>query len=121
PAGYEAYAAGTLIMYGGASYITQGNGIMLLAQQLVETTVKTGSATGQRYLVPAGCESYSAGTVITYGPSNYVIQGDGTMLLTQRTTEASASPEAIVSQPYQGPANQPRGLFRNIFRRTNRR
>jgi hypothetical protein len=77
------YGAGTLIAYGGASYITQGDGTMLLAQQTVETTASTGPVAGQPYQVPTGYEGYGAGTLITYGAASYVIQGDGTMLLTQ--------------------------------------
>ena len=36
---------------------------------------------GQPYAIPAGYEGYSAGTLITYGGYNYVIQDNGTMLL----------------------------------------
>ena len=36
---------------------------------------------GQPYAIPAGYEGYSAGTPITYGRYNYVIQDNGTMLL----------------------------------------
>ena len=36
---------------------------------------------GQPYAIPAGYEGYSAGTPITYGGYNYVIQDNGTMLL----------------------------------------
>jgi len=36
---------------------------------------------GQPYQIPAGFESYPAGTLITYGGYNYVTQPDGTMLL----------------------------------------
>ena len=35
---------------------------------------------GQPYQVPQGYEIYGAGTLVTYGGFNYVIQGDGTML-----------------------------------------
>ena len=34
PTGYESYAAGTLISYGGASYVLQGNGTMVLSVQI---------------------------------------------------------------------------------------
>ena len=33
PAGYEGYSAGTLINYGGANYVIQDNGTMLLPAQ----------------------------------------------------------------------------------------
>ena len=50
---------------------------------------------GQPYAIPAGYEGYSAGTPITYGGYNYVIQDNGTMLLadsqTTRTRQRHAS------------------------------
>ena len=81
PAGYEAYQAGTLISYGGYNYVIQGGGTMLLAEQTVDSSPDAGPADGQPYQVPAGFESYGAGTPISFGGFNYVIQGNGTMLL----------------------------------------
>ena len=52
---------------------------------------------GQPYQVPAGYEQYGAGTLIAYGGSNYVISGDGTMLL-------AADQAPVVT--YVQPANQ---------------
>jgi hypothetical protein len=40
---------------------------------------------GQPYQVPPGYEAYGAGTLIRYGGFNYVIQGNGTMLVAQQT------------------------------------
>ena len=40
---------------------------------------------GQPYQVPPGYEMYGAGTLVNYGGFNYVIQGDGTMLLNAPT------------------------------------
>jgi hypothetical protein len=81
PPGYESYGAGTLINYGGLDYVIQGDGTMLLAQQADDDSADSGPSAGQPYQVPLGYEGYGAGTVVTYRDSNYVIQGDGTMLL----------------------------------------
>jgi hypothetical protein len=62
-----------------------------------------GPVAGQPYQVPAGYESYGAGTLISYGGFNYVIQGDGTMLLAQQTGDTSTDPGPSVDQPYQVP------------------
>ena len=85
PSGYEAYGPGTLINYGGYSYVIQDNGTMLLAANSQpsgdETARAQASAAGQPYQVPSGYETYGPGTLINYGGYNYVIQSNGTMLL----------------------------------------
>jgi len=100
PAGYEAYGAGTLISYGGFNYVIQGNGTMLLAQQTVDTSADPGPSDDQAYQVPAGYEAYGAGTLISYGGFDYVIQGDGTMVLAQQTGDPSADPGPPDGQSY---------------------
>jgi len=104
PAGYEAYAAGTLISYGGFNYVIQGNGTMLLAEQTGDSSADPGPSDDQAYLVPAGFEAYGAGTLISYGGFDYVIQGDGTMLLAQQTGDTSDDPGTSDDQAYLVPA-----------------
>ena len=61
---------------------------------------------GQPYQIPDGYTGYGSGTLINYGGFNYVIQGDGTMLLAADsavTTQASEQPTA--GQPYQVPTD----------------
>ena len=61
---------------------------------------------GQPYQVPAGFESYGPGTLISYGGYNYVIQGDGTMLLQAAYSGSVANAGGpIAGQPYQVPAD----------------
>ncbi len=52
---------------------------------LCGTANAQGPVAGQPYLVPAGYEAYGPGTVISYGGFTYVIRGNGTMLLAQRS------------------------------------
>ncbi len=108
PAGYESYGAGTLISYGGSNYVIQGDGTMLLAQQTGDASTDPGPSAGQPYQVPAGYETYGAGTLISYGGLNYVIQSDSTMLLQQDgdssvAVDYTAGP--VPDQPYQIPAD----------------
>ena len=42
-----------------------------------------GPVLGQPYLVPPGYEVYGPGTLINYAGFNYVLQGDGTMYVSQ--------------------------------------
>jgi hypothetical protein len=108
PAGYESYGAGTLINYGGFNYVIQGDGTMLLAQQTGDTSTDPGPPASQPYQVPAGYESYAAGTLISYGGFNYVIQSDGTMLLQQDGDSSVAvdyTDGPVPDQPYQIPAD----------------
>jgi hypothetical protein len=51
---------------------------------------------GQPYQIPPGYEGFSVGSLITYGGANYVIQGNGTMLLA-----ASGFDQATVVYPGQ--------------------
>jgi hypothetical protein len=61
---------------------------------------------GQPYQIPAGYESYPAGTLIEYGGNNYVTQSNGTMLLqTPPGTQNNTAQSNVQSnQPYQVPA-----------------
>ena len=105
PAGYQSYGAGTLIAYGGYNYVIQSNGTMLLSGSGGSTgTDQQGPSGGQAYQVPAGYQGYGAGTVISYGGYNYVIQGNGTMLLSG--SGGSSAPTQTYQQPqytYQQP------------------
>jgi len=86
PAGYTGYAAGAVITYGGYNYVIQGDGTMLLqsaGDSSAASTNTQGPIADQPYQVPGDFAGYAAGSVITYGGLNYVIQGDGTMLLQQ--------------------------------------
>lgn len=62
---------------------------------------------GQPYQIPAGFESYPAGTLITYGGYNYVTQPDGTMLLAaqqpQQTVQAYTVPYTTTVPYYTTP------------------
>jgi hypothetical protein len=49
---------------------------------------------GQPYQVPAGYEAYGPGTLINYGGYDYVIQGDGTMLVAAQPAFTPAPPPA---------------------------
>ena len=56
----------------------------------------------QPYQVPAGYEGYGAGTLVTYGGYNYVIQGDGTMLVSSPSVTCNQQPATVswyVTQP----------------------
>ena len=59
-------------------------------------------AFGQPYQVPAGYEAYGAGTLVAYGGYNYVIQGDGTMLVSSPSVTCNQQPATVswyVTQP----------------------
>jgi hypothetical protein len=84
PSGYESYAAGTTINYGGASYVIAGDGTMTVytaAQQAAVSTqpASSGPISGQRYQVPAEFATSAAGTSVTYGGHKYLINNDLTM------------------------------------------
>ena len=59
---------------------------------------------GQPYQIPAGYEGYSAGTLITYGGANYVIQDNGTMLLAD-TSDEDPDDGSVDETAYQIPAD----------------
>ena len=80
PAGYEGAPAGASISYGGAYYVIQDNGTMLLQQDQGGQTDQTVQVDQTAYQIPAGYGGYAAGTTISYGGANYVIQGNGTMV-----------------------------------------
>jgi hypothetical protein len=61
---------------------------------------------GQPYQVPPGFTGYTAGTLITYGGFNYVIQDNGTMLLAADSAGSSGgADQPVTGQPYQVPAD----------------
>jgi hypothetical protein len=92
PPGYESYVAGSVVAYGGYNYVIQGDGTMLLADQPDGSAATCdGSQCGQVYQIPNGFAGYPAGTVITYGGCNYVIQADGTMLLADQPDYTAGS------------------------------
>ena len=66
PAGFEGYAAGTLITYGGYNYVTQPDGTMLLAAQQPQTI--------QQYTFPYTTTKYFYTTpyVPLYSPPVYI-------------------------------------------------
>jgi hypothetical protein len=55
---------------------------------------------GQPYQVPPGYEMYGAGTLVSYGGFNYVVQGDGTMLLGAAPTVYPNQQFGVYYQPY---------------------
>jgi hypothetical protein len=83
PPGYESYQPGTLIAYGGYSYVIQGDGTMLLSCSSVSCDQQQADDQSgcQVFQVPDGYSGCAAGTVITYGDLSYALQGDGTMAL----------------------------------------
>jgi hypothetical protein len=105
PDGYGDNPVGTVISYGGASYVIQSNGTMVPADQGTDSLQDT----GQAYQIPTGYTNYPAGTVILYGGSNYRIGLNGTMLLVVSRTQYSRNygPNGSASRPAQGPAVNP--------------
>lgn len=55
--------------------------VLILVVSLNLPATGRAQVAGQPYQIPAGFESYPAGSLITYGGYNYVTQPDGTMLL----------------------------------------
>ncbi len=111
PAGFEGYGPGTLISYGGYNYATQGDGTMLLQQAADSGSMATagGPVADQPYQIPANFAGVAAGSLVTYGGSNYVIQSDGTMLAQQ---SAGLSADPSIGQPaytYSSNYSQPGG------------
>jgi hypothetical protein len=95
PNGFQGYGAGTLISYGGYNYVINPDlTTMVLANQAPDSSPPADSlspddssqptddqGSGQAYQVPDGYAGYAAGTVISYGGSNYTIGSNGTMTL----------------------------------------
>jgi hypothetical protein len=106
PDGYGNQAAGTTITYGGASYVIQDNGTMLLATGSTDTSSGGDDpGSGQAYQIPDGYGNQAAGTTIAYGGTSYVIQANGTMLQATGSTDMpSAGSGAGSGQLYQIPA-----------------
>jgi hypothetical protein len=68
---------------------------------------------GQPYQVPPGYEMYGAGTLISFGGFNYVVQGDGTMLLAAAPTVYPVQQQFYYYQPYRYHSwHQPRWEYR---------
>jgi hypothetical protein len=88
PLGYESYPTGSLIIYGGYNYVTQGNGTMLL----VDSQDSSGSDSGTpdddsvavdttTYQIPPGFEGAQPASQISYGGNDYTIMSGGTMMM----------------------------------------
>jgi hypothetical protein len=111
PQGYEGYAAGSVINYGGMAYTAAGDGTMTTYSRGYQGV--TAPSGGQRYQVPPGYEGSVAGSVINYGGASYVIAGDGTMTTSTgiagapATTPAMASADAGASANTQARASSP--------------
>jgi len=107
PPGYEGYGAGTLVAYGGYSYVIQGDGTMLLScpsvscdqQPVCDQQPADDEGDCQVFQVPDGYSGCAAGTVITYGDANYVLQGDGTMVLCAQGDGSDSGPCLIYQVP----------------------
>jgi hypothetical protein len=71
---------------------------------MIESARAQAPVPGQPYQVPDGYTGYGSGTLISYGGYNYVIQGDGTMLLAADPGGASQDANQLIEgQPYQVP------------------
>jgi len=89
PPGYEGCGPGTLVAYCGYSYVIQGDGTMLLScssvscdqQPVCDQQPADDQGACQVFHFPDGYSGCAAANVITYGDANYVLQGDGTMVL----------------------------------------
>ena len=94
PNGYQGYAAGTVIAYGGYNYVINPDATtMVLANQATDSAPPDDSSPPDNSSPPAddpgpggpqipdGYAGYAAGTVISYGGSNYTIGSNGTMTL----------------------------------------
>lgn len=68
------------------------HGLLMIVVGLTFPSSILAQVAGQPYQIPPGFESYSAGTLITYGGYNYVTQPDGTMLL------AAQQPQQTIQQ-----------------------
>lgn len=101
PAGYAGSPAGSVINYGGASYVLGGDGTMSPYSGAVASTAAPAAV--QRYQMPAGYTGYSAGSVFNYSGANYLVNNDGTMSPTSApVTQTVAQPSA--NQRYQVPS-----------------
>lgn len=78
PAGYGGVGVGSVVNYGGASYVINANGTMSPSSGSSAATPTTTAAV-QRYQVPAQYAGTPAGYVINYGGVNYLTSVDGTM------------------------------------------
>ena len=96
--------AGSVISYGGASYVISGDGTMSPAAATYDGGSAPSQPVAQRYQVPAGYESSAAGSVISYGGASYVISGDGTMSPASTNDGGSAPSQPATVQRYQIPA-----------------
>jgi hypothetical protein len=78
----------------------------LIASPQMQARAQTAApVAGQPYQIPAGYTGYGAGTLISYGGFNYVIQDNGTMLLAaDSATDSSSADQPVADQPYQIPA-----------------
>ena len=78
PDGYTGYAAGTAINYGWYNYVIKPGATMLLADQGTDSSPPADDqGAGQVYQIPDGYSGCTAGSVISYGGSNYVLPEHG--------------------------------------------
>jgi hypothetical protein len=100
PDGYTGYAAGTAISYGGYNYVIQPGGTMLLADQGTDSSAPAeNQGSGQVYQIPDGYSGYAAGSVISYGGANYVLQSGGTMVLAAQGGGYDPGPDQVYQIP----------------------
>ena len=104
PAGYENAAAGSVINYGGASYVIAGDGTMspASANDGGSAPAQPSQPAAQRYQIPSGYENSAVGSLISYGGASYVIGADGTM---SPSADAASTPsQPVAAKRYQIPA-----------------
>lgn len=88
PQGYEGYSPGSLIAYGGYSYVIQDNATMLLAESQDGGEPDDGTTADDSvpvdttaYQLPPGYEDAEAGTQISYGGNDYTVMSGGVMMM----------------------------------------
>ncbi len=104
PSGYEGAPVGASVSYGGAYYVIQGNGTMLLQQDQGGQADQSGQMDQTAYQIPDGYGGYAQGTTISYGGANYVIQGNGTMIPAGGYADGGGGYSVVDQTAYQIPA-----------------
>lgn len=81
PAQYAGYPAGSVVNYGGTSYVVSGDGTMSPSSGsgAGSTQPSPAQTPGQRFQIPAQYSGTAPGHVINYGGTNYLTNQDGTM------------------------------------------
>ena len=104
PPGFENAPVGASISYGGAYYVIQDNGTMLLQQDQGGQADQGVQMDQTAYQIPDGFGGYAPGTTISYGGVNYVIQGNGTMIPAGADTGSGGGYTLVDQTAYQIPA-----------------